>query len=179
MNEQQNPKYKILTMYITSVVIFVPMLVFSLVLLIKIFKKYGLKDKPMLFSFTCIVSTLTALIVYCGCNIEISINRENSFWDPHFRINVLTVLGYNIEIFILLGLIFDLYKWQLFIAMTRDSEDGSKGRKQLEREILQAKIKIYYIFVGAASVILVTYIILVSIFLATTPTIQEKSPARD
>jgi hypothetical protein len=124
MNEQQNPKYKILTMFIISEVIFVPMLVFSLVLLFKIFQKYGLKDKPLLFSFTCIVSTLTALIVYCACNIELSIKRKNSFWYPDFRNNVLIALGYNIEIFILLGLIFDLYKWLLFIAMTRDNEDG-------------------------------------------------------
>ena len=65
-----------LTMYIVSEVIFVPMLVLALVLLIKIFRKYGLKDKPMLFSFTCIVSTLTALIVYCACFIEKTIKRD-------------------------------------------------------------------------------------------------------
>ena len=117
-----------LIMYIVSEVIFVPMLVLAVFLLIKIFKKYGLKDKPMLLSFTCIVSTLTVLIFYCACNIEKSTKRDKSFWDSYFRVNVLTALGYNIEIFILLGLIFDLYKWQLFIAMTRDSQDGSKDR---------------------------------------------------
>ena len=92
--------------------------------------------------------------------------------------NFLIVLGHNIEIFILLGLIFDLYKWQLFIAMTRDSQDGSKSSHQLDREVLQAKIKIYYIFVGAASIMVVTYITLTSIFLATTPKI-EVGPGRE
>ena len=164
-----------LAMYIVSEVIFVPMLVLALVLLIKIFQKYGLKDKPMLFSFTCIVSTLTALIVYCACCIESSIKRNKSFWDPKFRNNVLTAMGYNIEIFILLGLIFDLYKWQLFIAMTRDSQDGSKDRHQLDREVLQAKIKIYYIFVVAASLMLVTYVTLISIYLLTTPEEDQKN----
>jgi hypothetical protein len=162
-----------LIMYIVSEVIFVPMLVLALLLLIKIFKKYGLKDKPMLFSFTCVVSTLTLLIFYCACNIERSINRDKSFWDPYLRINVLVALGYNIEIFILLGLIFDLYKWQLFIAMTRDSQDGSKDSQQVDREVLQTKIKIYYIFVGTASLMMLTYITLICIFLATTPNIPE------
>ena len=162
-------------MYIVSEVIFVPMLVFALVLLIKIFQKYGLKDKPMLFSFTCIVSTLTALIVFCACNIERSINRQKSFWDSYFMVNVLTAIGYNIEIFILLGLIFDLYKWQLFIAMTRDSQDGSKSSHQLDREVLQAKIKIYYIFVVSASLMLVTYVTLISIYLLTTPEEDQKN----
>jgi hypothetical protein len=164
-----------LAMYIVSEVIFVPMLVFALVLLIKIFQKYGLKDKPMLFSFTCIVSTLTALIVYCACYIERSIKRKKSFWEPYFRVNVLTAMGYNIEIFILLGLIFDLYKWQLFIAMTRDSQDGSKGKNQLDKEVLQAKIKIYYIFVVSASLMLVTYVTLISIYLLTTPEEDQKN----
>ena len=59
--------------------------------------------------------------------------------------------------------------------MTRDSQDGSKDRHQLDREVLQAKIKIYYIFVVAASLMLVTYVTLISIYLLTTPEEDQKN----
>lgn len=69
-----------------------------------------------------------------------------------------TAIGNTIEIFILLGLIFDLYKWLLFIAMTTEYDSEIKDRQELEAKILQKKIKIYYIFVVLTFVIVIGYV---------------------
>jgi hypothetical protein len=57
-------------------------------------------------------------------------------------------------------LIFDLYKWLLFIAMTTEFDSSIKDRQELEAKILQIKIKIYYIFVVLTFAIVMAYVIL-------------------
>ena len=57
-------------------------------------------------------------------------------------------------------MIFDLYKWLLFIAMTTEFDSSIKDRQELEAKILQIKIKIYYIFVVLTFAIVMAYVIL-------------------
>jgi hypothetical protein len=69
-----------------------------------------------------------------------------------------TLLGFILEFVILTGLLFDLYKWWLFIAMTNDDrseddnlfnehiENSTKMITEIDTQKLRFKIKVYYAF---------------------------------
>jgi hypothetical protein len=78
--EQQSPKYKLMTVYIISEVVFSPMFLLSLYLLVKLYKKYKLTDKPMMLSICSVVLTLLSLVIYCGMCLDVYIKRRRSFW---------------------------------------------------------------------------------------------------
>ena len=121
------------TIYTLSTSIFVPLLIFSVYLFMKLKRKYGFSDKPMIFSIVSVVFTLCSLVIYCGCLIDVQLKRNYSFWAKSLlRYNILTIEGFNIELFMLLGLIFDLYKWCLFIASTKEFDKSIKNRYSLE-----------------------------------------------
>jgi len=123
----------------------------------------------MLLSIVSVVLTLATLVIYCGMSIEVYYRKKNSFWlKDKFNSNLWVVEGFNIEIFMLIGLIFDLYKWQLFIAMTKEYDSSIKNRLELEAKILKTKITIYYIFIGVASIVVLTYVTLVTGYLASS-----------
>ena len=79
----------------------------------------------------------------------------------------------------LLGLIFDLYKWHLFIAMTRDPKERSISRKAAEIIILKSKKKIFFVFIGFGSIFVITYLVLASFYIATAPTTPYDSSKKD
>ena len=82
-----------------------------------------------MFSIGSVVLSLLTLVIYCGQNIEISLQRNYSIWlETLLMSNIITAEGFNIEMFILLGLIFDLYKWWLFIASTKEYNEEIKDR---------------------------------------------------
>ena len=168
--EQQSPKYKLMTVYIISEVVFVPMFLLSLYLLVKLYKQHKLTDKPMMLSICSVVLSLLSLVTYCAMCLEVYIRRRSaSFWLQNpLRANIWVCEGFNIEIFILLGLIFDLYRWHLFIAMTKQYDESIKDRVAVEAKVLQNKIRIYYVFILVASVVTITYVALLSIVLATS-----------
>ena len=155
--------------FIISEVIFGPMFLLSLYLLMKLYKKYKLTDKPMILSICSVVLTLLSLVIYCGMSLDVYIKRSSSFWlQTNLRANIWIAEGFNIEIFILLGLIFDLYKWHLFIAMTKEYDESIKDRTPLEAKVLQNKIRVYYAFILVASLVIIAYVALLSVFLATS-----------
>ena len=73
------------------------------------------------------------------------------------------------------ALIFDLYKWHLFIAMTKEHDGRIKDRRALEAKVLQNKIRVYYAFILVASVVFITYVALISVFLATSDYKEENN----
>lgn len=89
-----------------------------------------------------------------------------------------TLLGFILEVVILCGLIFDLYKWWLFIAMTNDEnnedlkynehiENSTKKHSEIDLKKLQFKIKVYYIFIILTSLMLLGAITLTIGFIST------------
>jgi hypothetical protein len=57
--------------------------------------------------------------------------------------------------------------------MTKEHEGRIKDRRALEAKVLQNKIRVYYVFILVASVVFITYVALISAFLATSYSIEE------
>ncbi len=94
-----------------------------------------------------------------------------------------TLLGFILEFVILFGLIFDLYKWWLFIAMTTPSNSNGEGDSEFNEQImnqtksntkvpnevhkLEFKIKIYYAFIVIGSLLIIGALVLSIGFIMT------------
>ena len=116
------PHWKSVTIYSINLCIFLILYIVSFFLLRRVFKVFRFSDKPMFFSIICVHSALGILVLYNSISIDINIYRDRSLFETSRMIFALsqTLLGFILEVVILLGLIFDLYKWWLFIAMTSD-----------------------------------------------------------
>ena len=71
MEQKPTPNYKLMTVYIISEVVFVPILLMSLYFLFRIYRKYKLTDKPMLLSTSSVTLTLLTLVIYCGMSMDV------------------------------------------------------------------------------------------------------------
>jgi hypothetical protein len=65
--------------------------------------------------------------------VDINIYRDDSLFERTNMVFALstTLLGFILECVILLGLIFDLYKWWLFISMTTYDEGFQEYNEQI------------------------------------------------
>jgi hypothetical protein len=148
------------TVFSIMVGIFSILYLISFYLLYRVYKAYRFTDKPMFFSIICVHSALGILVIYDSFQIDISYYRDRSIFESTRMIFALstTLLGFILEFVILSGLIFDLYKWWLFIAMTNDDsseddqlfnehiENSTKMITEIDTQKLRFKIKVYYAF---------------------------------
>lgn len=119
------PRWKSVTVFSINLGIFVILYLVSFYLLHRVYKAFRLTDKPMFFSIVCVHSALGILVLYDSIMIDVNIHRDESVFESTRMIFALstTLLGFILEVVILCGLIFDLYKWWLFIAMTNDENN--------------------------------------------------------
>lgn len=133
----------------------------------------------MLLSVICVVLTLATLVTFCSIKIyQASYTNSNSISGKPFRENLVITLGYNIEFFIILGLLLDLYKWWLFIALTKETGFSIKHIEEKEKQVLKQKIQIYYIFLTIACMFIITFGTLETLFLVFSPTAPPKTEER-
>jgi hypothetical protein len=177
------------TVYSIMLGIFSILYLVSFYLLYRVYKAYRFSDKPMLFSIICVHCALGILVVYDSIQIDISIRRDKSIFESTNMILALstTLLGFILEFVILSGLIFDLYKWWLFIAMTNDEsnedlsfneridditksdeyENSTKKLSAVEAQKLKFKIKVYYSFIMIGIVMVLSAMTLTIGFIVT------------
>ena len=177
------PRWRVVTVYSVNLGIFALLYLISCYLLHRIFKSFRFSDKPLLFSIVCVHSSLGILVIYNAINIDCNIRRDRSIFESTNMIFSLctTLLGFILEFVILMGLIFDLYKWWLFIAMTTQEgvEDFNEQilnqtKKYSEIEAadhkkLEFKIKAYYTFIAIGGLVLLGAITLSIGFIITVP----------
>ena len=119
------PRWKAVTVYSVMLAIFSLMYLISFYLLYRVYKSFKFSDKPMIFSIICVHCALGILVIYDSFLIDINIYRDKSIFEKTnltFSLST-TLLGFIMEFIILSGLILDLYKWWLFIAMTNDTNN--------------------------------------------------------
>jgi hypothetical protein len=166
--KEWEPNYKLGVIFIVAECVYCPLFFILSYLLYKVYVRYRLTDKPMLLSNFAVLITLGLLIIFCAFNLD-DIFQEKSFWaKTNLRWNTLSSIGFFLEIFILLGLIFDLYKWWLFIVSTKVNDDQMSKISNLEFKILQLKIRTYYFFLSLTSIIVIIFVSFVTMFLYTS-----------
>ena len=125
MDEELPPNWKSVTVFSLMLGIFAILYLISFYLLHRVYEAFRFLDKPMFFSIICVHCALGILVLYDSFMIDINIYRNKSVFESTRMIFALstTLLGFILEFVILSGLIFDLYKWWLFIAMTNDEKN--------------------------------------------------------
>jgi hypothetical protein len=112
--------------------------------------------------------------------IDINIYRDKSVFESTRMILALstTLLGFILEFVILSGLIFDLYKWWLFIAMTNDEsnedllfneqiDNSTKKMSEVDAQKLKFKIKVYNSFITIGVIMVLSGLTLAIGFIIT------------
>ena len=126
-------RWKVVTVYGINLGIFLVLYLISSYLLYRVYRSYRFSDKPMLASIVCVHCSLGILVIYNSIMVDINIFRDESLFERTNMVFALstTLLGFILECVILLGLIFDLYKWWLFISMTTDDEGFQEYNEQI------------------------------------------------
>lgn len=119
------PLWKSVTVFSINLGIFAILYIISFYLVYRVYKAFRLTDKPMFFSIVCVHSALGILVLYDSIMIDVNYHRKDSVFSSTRMVFALftTLLGFILEVVILCGLLFDLYKWWLFIAMTNDENN--------------------------------------------------------
>jgi len=99
----------------------------------------------------CVNAALGNLVINNSICIDLFFKREASIFDKSDMASACVALvGFTIEVFILYGLILDLYKWWLFIALVNEQDRGQEFDEHndaksslIERNNSSFKIKIY------------------------------------
>ncbi len=119
------PLWKSVTVFSINLGIFLILYIISFYLVYRVYKAFRLTDKPMFFSIVCVHSALGILVLYDSIMIDVNYHRNDSVFRSTRMVFALfnTLLGFILEFVILYGLLFDLYKWWLFIAMTNDENN--------------------------------------------------------
>lgn len=127
MNLTQNlddePNMKVIIVNALVLSIYSVLLILSCILLFKVYKIYKFEDLPMILSITTITLILANLIIFNAITIDINLKDENRggqsfFYETWTTFNIYASIGFLLELFILLALLLDLYKWVIFIVMT-------------------------------------------------------------
>ncbi len=126
-------RWKVVTVYGINLGIFLVLYIISSYLLYRVYRSFRFSDKPMLASILCAHCSLGILVVYNSIMVDINIYRDDSLFERTNMVFALstTLLGFILECVILLGLIFDLYKWWLFISMTTYDEGFQEYNEQI------------------------------------------------
>lgn len=180
MDEELSPHWKSVTVYSVMLGIFSILYLISFYLLHRVYKAFRFSDKPMFFSIICVHSALGILVLYDSIMIDVNIYRDRSAFESTNMIFALstTLLGFILEFVILSGLILDLYKWWLFIAMTNDErnedllfneqiENSTKKMSEIDAQKLKFKIKVYNSFISIGVMMVLSAVTLTVGFIIT------------
>jgi hypothetical protein len=180
MDEELPPNWKSVTVFSVMLGIFAILYLISFYLLHRVYQAFRFLDKPMFFSIICVHCALGILVLYDSFMIDINIYRNKSVFESTRMIFALstTLLGFILEFVILSGLIFDLYKWWLFIAMTNDEnneellfneqiENSTKKNSEIDAQKLKFKIKVYYSFIAIGILMILSAVTLTLGFIIT------------
>ena len=101
-----------------NLVIFSILFLLSLYLLFRVYKLFKYKGDPVMFwSVFTISLSLFTLVTYN------SIQIYSQYYDVKgYSLNVVTCMGYLLEVLIFISISLDLYKWGIFIATTKTEQ---------------------------------------------------------
>lgn len=101
-----------------NLVIFSILFLLSLYLLFRVYKLFKYKGDPVMFwSVFTISLSLFTLVTFN------SIQIYSQYYDVKgYSLNVVTCMGYLLEVLIFISISLDLYKWGIFIATTKTEQ---------------------------------------------------------
>lgn len=121
---------KILATISLTAVLDLCLLAFALYLIVKVYKLIKFTDLPMLLSVISVALALICLLIFCILDIASIIAADASFLKTNSGQNLIEGFDRLKVLFLYCSLVFDLYKWCIFIAATEVTIDVERLKRR-------------------------------------------------
>jgi len=147
------------------------LLVFVLYLVRKVHKLVGFSDLPMLFQVIAIAMSITCLLIYCILGlVQDFVNPNGSLYYYLENSEITREIDFFKVEFLFSALLFDLYKWSVFLLATnkaRTAAEQSESEESMAADSLKQRVKALRVsLVSAQCVIFSVATVVVTIVLA-------------